>query len=123
MLLPYACIRRDELHFSRWRTFIFESPELQPAMKKAYLSGRKAYPVARRRRKSGVLITLNDVNPAGCFFAVKGDAEEFYLAVEVSFVVLAVMDLGISISSQEGLASHPGLSLCGTCRSVLLFNQ
>ncbi|MDR1156645.1 MAG: hypothetical protein LBL04_18225, partial [Bacteroidales bacterium] len=40
MLLFYACIRRDELHFSRWRKFIFESPELWPEMKKAYLEGK-----------------------------------------------------------------------------------
>jgi hypothetical protein len=40
MLLFYACVNEDELHFSRRRMFIFESPELWPEMKKAYLEGK-----------------------------------------------------------------------------------
>ncbi|MDR1181263.1 MAG: hypothetical protein LBL13_04740 [Bacteroidales bacterium] len=40
MLLFYACIEKNELHFSQWRRFIFESPELWTEMKKAYLEGK-----------------------------------------------------------------------------------
>jgi hypothetical protein len=40
MLLFCACINEHELHFSEWRRFIFESPELWPEMKKAYLEGK-----------------------------------------------------------------------------------
>jgi hypothetical protein len=40
MLLFYACIKENELHFSEWRKFIFESPELWPEMKNAYLEGK-----------------------------------------------------------------------------------
>jgi hypothetical protein len=57
MLLFYACVRDNELHFSNWRKFIFESPELWPEMKKAFLEG-KYIPLPdenkkRREKKQG----------------------------------------------------------------------
>jgi hypothetical protein len=40
MLLFYASVDNNELHFFQWRKFILESPELWTEMKKAYLEGK-----------------------------------------------------------------------------------
>ncbi|MDR1342940.1 MAG: hypothetical protein LBK18_06775 [Prevotellaceae bacterium] len=51
MLLFYACIKENELNFFRWRKFVFESPELWPEMKKAFLEG-KHIPLPNENKKN-----------------------------------------------------------------------
>jgi hypothetical protein len=51
MLMVYASIDRNELHFFQWRKFILESPELWAGMKKSYLEG-KHIPFPGENKKS-----------------------------------------------------------------------